>query len=175
MTTRAVLVLFPLLALACADKSGDSGATDGTDGAADGADGGTADGADGAADGADGGADGSDGSDGTDGAVSWSSDVWPVIEGHCLPCHTDDSFHPGFLITDAATTYATFTTDAPDRTGTHSTYVVSGDAAGSLLIDKIANESPAYGGERMPTNGDFISADDEQLIRDWIDQGALDN
>ena len=65
--------------------------------------------------------------------------------------------------------------DAPDRTDTHSSYVVPGDAAGSLLIDKIANESPAYGGERMPTNGDFISADDEQMIRDWIDQGALDN
>jgi len=172
MSTRAALVLLPLLALACADKAEDSADPDGTDGT----DGGTSDGADGGtADGADGTSDGADGTDGTDGAVSWSSDVWPVIEGHCLPCHTDDNFHPGFLITDSATTYATFTADAPDRTDTHSSYVVPGDAAGSLLIDKIANESPAYGGERMPTNGDFISADDEQMIRDWIDQGALDN
>ena len=168
MIPRASLVLLAALGLSCADKTGDSGGADG--GTADGADGAAADGADGgAADGADGGTDGSAGD------VSWSRDVWPVIEAHCLPCHTDDNFHPGFLITDSATTYATFTTDAPDRTGTHTTYVVPGDAAGSLLIEKISQEDPEYGGERMPPNGDLISADDEQRVRDWIDQGALEN
>ena len=173
MSTRALLLLSLLLS-ACGDKDDDSGAADGTDGTTDGTDG-AADGTDGTADGTDGTADGTDGTDGTTGDVSWSDDAWPIIEGHCLPCHQDDDFHPGFLITDAETTYTTFTTDEPDNPGTWTTFVNPGDADGSLLIDKIAKDEPAYGGARMPTNGDYISDAEIDVIKAWIDQGAQNN
>jgi hypothetical protein len=66
------------------------------------------------------------------------------------------------------------------------TRVVAGDAAGSLLLDKISNPMPACG-EVMPLGTKFepnclvpdpsvcTTQAEVQLVRDWITAGALDD
>jgi hypothetical protein len=52
--------------------------------------------------------------------------------------------------------------------------VVPGDACGSAIVMKVGDGPPF--GSRMPFNGPpFLSAADQQVIRDWIVEGALEN
>lgn len=48
------------------------------------------------------------------------------------------------------------------------------DAAGSPIVDKIESSNPEHG-ERMPPGGSFLSQDEIDLIKDWIDDGAENN
>jgi hypothetical protein len=52
------------------------------------------------------------------------------------------------------------------------TRVVAGNAANSLLYQKVSMATPPCGG-RMPLNGTPLSGVDQQAIADWIDQGAI--
>lgn len=52
--------------------------------------------------------------------------------------------------------------------------VQEGDADGSPLVEKIESSNPTCG-ERMPEGGPYLSDEQIQLIRDWIDEGAQDN
>jgi hypothetical protein len=52
--------------------------------------------------------------------------------------------------------------------------VVPGDPCSSTLLQKLS-ASPAIGA-RMPLSGPpFFSSEEEQLVHDWIAEGALDN
>ncbi len=53
-------------------------------------------------------------------------------------------------------------------------YVVHGDSASSLMFLKISSESPPVG-SRMQFQNAPLRESQIDLIRDWIDQGALDN
>lgn len=52
--------------------------------------------------------------------------------------------------------------------------VQEGDAANSPLVDKIESSNPEHG-ERMPPGGPFLSSDDIDLIKEWINEGAKNN
>lgn len=52
--------------------------------------------------------------------------------------------------------------------------VQESDADGSPLVDKIESDNPKYG-VRMPEGGPYLSDDDIELIKEWIDDGAEDN
>ncbi len=52
--------------------------------------------------------------------------------------------------------------------------VVPLDAAGSLLFRKVNCNSPGVGA-RMPRSRPALSNDEQRLIRDWINQGAIKN
>lgn len=52
--------------------------------------------------------------------------------------------------------------------------VQADDAAGSPLVDKIESGNPEFG-DRMPPGGPYLSTDDIDLIKDWINEGAEDN
>lgn len=52
--------------------------------------------------------------------------------------------------------------------------VQENDADGSPLVDKIESDNPEYG-ERMPPGGPFLSDDEIDLIKEWINDGAEDN
>jgi hypothetical protein len=181
--------------IACGDKDDDTGGPTGDGGAGDGGarDGGTTDG--GAGDGGDGGTGdgGSDGGagdggagdggtgdggtgDGGAGEVSYSAEVYPLLASYgCADCHTDDTWHPGLLLTDAATTYNTLLTDAPDTVGEWSAYVVPRNPGASLLLHKLEEATPSYGGARMPKDGPYMSPAELELIATWILEGAKDN
>lgn len=51
--------------------------------------------------------------------------------------------------------------------------VQAGDGAGSPLVDKIQPD-PEYG-VRMPENGNYLTSERINQIREWIDNGAEDN
>jgi hypothetical protein len=60
-----------------------------------------------------------------------------------------------------------------DSAGNNGIAVTSGDGANSNLYRKVTNNPPF--GSRMPISGDTLTTAQQQLIKDWIDQGALDN
>ena len=60
-----------------------------------------------------------------------------------------------------------------DSAGFNGKAVIAGDGENSNLYRKVTN-SPTFG-SRMPVNGDTLTTAQQQLIKDWIDQGALDN
>ncbi|MCK6525169.1 hypothetical protein L6R49_27505 [Myxococcota bacterium] len=114
-----------------------------------------------------------------EGVVSYANDVWPILERDCKSCHADDSYHPGFKLIDADSSYDVLLTDAPDDASRgFNAYVVPGDAEASLLVHKIEAD-PSFGAQ-MPLAADFVtelpmSDADIQVIRDWVTAGALDN
>ena len=95
---------------------------------------------------------------------SFQADVRPIFADSrigCLSCHggTNDLFvgtQPDLL-----------------RGGLHGPAVVPGNSAASLLIQKIGPNPPF--GARMPFGGTPLPDSTIQVIRDWIDQGALNN
>ena len=109
-------------------------------------------------------------------ATSFAGAVWPILETNCAGCHADDTYHPGFKLADATTAYTSLVGDAPDKAdGGFAKYVVPGDPDNSLLVHKIAQATPSYGGAQMPLNGSALSAADQAVIATWIEEGAEDN
>ena len=53
-----------------------------------------------------------------------------------------------------------------------STLVVPGDSLNSYLYEKISSAVPGFGFQ-MPFALPALSAPDQQVIQDWIDDGAL--
>lgn len=98
----------------------------------------------------------------------FSTEVVPIFLEHCWTCHPDMAS----LDLGATTAYSnlvniTSTNHAP------AVRVVPSDPEASVLWHKIS-QSPTYG-LTMPPNGTFLSIEELQTIRDWIEQGALDN
>ena len=108
------------------------------------------------------------------GGVSFKDGVFPVIDKHCLPCHSEDNFNPSELSLDSY--------DLMMKGGKNGTLVVAGKATESLLAKKLG-EAPPFG-ERMPLNkkkviaegkAKYLSESELKIITDWIDQGAKNN
>jgi hypothetical protein len=96
--------------------------------------------------------------------VSFQRDILPIFASPrvgCLACHggTNDLFLG--TVADIL------------RGGQHGPAVVAGNSAGSLLVQKIGPNPPF--GDRMPFGSTPLPDATIQLIKDWIDQGALDN
>ena len=105
------------------------------------------------------------------GSVSFKDDVFPVINEHCLPCHSEDNFNPSELSLD--------TYDLLMQGGKNGKLVVAGKANESLLVKKMG-EAPPFG-ERMPLNkkkvinegkAKYLSESELKIITEWISQGA---
>ncbi len=54
------------------------------------------------------------------------------------------------------------------------TLVIPGDSANSLLFLKVSSDSPPVG-DTMPLIGRRLTSTELALVRDWIDQGAMNN
>jgi hypothetical protein len=98
------------------------------------------------------------------GTVSFRQTVEPIFADQrvgCLGCHggTNDLF---------VRTQADLL-----RGGLHGPAVVPGNSAQSLLVQKMGPNPPF--GDRMPFGSNPLPDSTIQIIRDWIDQGALDN
>ncbi len=98
----------------------------------------------------------------------FATEVVPIFQQHCWVCHPDMAG----LDLSATGAYAnlvgiTSTNHAP------AIRIVAGDPDASVLWHKVSG-SPDFG-INMPPNGTFLTNDELQLIRDWIEQGALDN
>lgn len=99
--------------------------------------------------------------------VSFASDIQPLFNTYCASagCHGDVSPQNSFRLTSYANTIAT---------GVHAPNVIPGDAANSTLY-RIVTPASSPGLSRMPFGGPYLTTSQQQLIRDWINEGALNN
>jgi len=96
--------------------------------------------------------------------VSFSQNVKPIFNSPsvgCIGCHGGTS---GLFVGTVADLL---------KGGVHGPVVVPGNSAQSLLIRKLSATPPF--GARMPFGGTPLPDSTIQIIRNWIDQGALDN
>jgi mono/diheme cytochrome c family protein len=92
--------------------------------------------------------------------VSFSADVMPIFEAHCISCH-------GSFGGWDASSYASVM-----ESGNNAPVVIPSDAENSLLVQKMLGQQSI--GSYMPPGG-LLPIDEIQVVIDWIDSGALDN
>lgn len=91
--------------------------------------------------------------------VSYIANVKPIFDAKCIKCHGVESTKEGLDMQ----TYENLM--AGSRNGS---VLTPGDAANSVLVDLIVRG-------KMPNRGQKLSAEEIQIITDWINQGASNN
>ena len=102
--------------------------------------------------------------------VSFKSEVLPVLQRYCLPCHAEESDNPSDLSLDSY--------GAIMDGGKHGPAVIAGDPEKSLLIQKLS-DSPPFG-DRMPLMKKHgadqtprkLTNDELATLKRWILEGA---
>ncbi|GAB4318931.1 MAG: hypothetical protein Kow0074_08410 [Candidatus Zixiibacteriota bacterium] len=115
---------------------------------------------------------GGDGNGGGNEDVSFATQVLPIFTATCAVsgCHNAATAQEG-LVLDAGNAYDNIV-DIASSQNPSIKRVNPGDPDNSYLVMKIEGTAP---GDRMPRGRPALSAAQIQLIRDWIEQGALDN
>jgi hypothetical protein len=108
--------------------------------------------------------------------VSFSSDVQPIFEKHCIECHGSSGegiMASGFSVGDY---------DGIMRGTSFGKVVVPGSSMSSALYLVVAQKTapeihmpPHHTEAWAEGRGSPLSADDVAIIGDWIDQGAKNN
>jgi hypothetical protein len=102
--------------------------------------------------------------------VDWQTQIKPIINeqfetGRCTSCHNPGQFDGDLDLTDIGID-AIYKLIPPG-------YVVPGRPLDSPLFDKTNCDLPGFGGFRMPFFQNPLTLEQQQLIYDWIAQGAL--
>ena len=92
-------------------------------------------------------------------AVSFSGEVMPLFEKYCWECHSADNAELGLMLD---------TYEGAMAGSDYGTVIEPGDPEGSLLVDMIASGD-------MPEDGDPMPAEELEVIRTWIAEGAENN
>ncbi len=108
--------------------------------------------------------------------VSFSANIQPIFNGNCTACHRAGGLADisGIALRLVEGVSYDLLVDQPSSRQADLTLVVPGDSSASLLFLQVSSNSPPVG-STMPLLGTLLSSTDLGLIRDWIDQGALDN
>ena len=91
--------------------------------------------------------------------VSFATEVMPILERHCWECHSEESAELGLKLD---------TYEGVMAGSDYGTVVEAGDADASLLVDMIVSGD-------MPDGGDPVPAEELDVIKAWITEGALNN
>lgn len=92
-------------------------------------------------------------------AVSFAEQVLPILEAQCVECHGEESTELGLRLD---------TYEGMMAGSDYGTVVEAGDPDGSLLIDMMESGD-------MPEGGDAVPAEQIELIKTWISEGAENN
>ena len=98
--------------------------------------------------------------------VSYAADVQPIWNANCTGCHGGTA---GLELSPPDSRAALVSVASTNWGGVR---VAAGDPAASVLFRKISGDSGV--GDRMPQGG-ALGADDIEMVRRWIAEGALDN
>jgi uncharacterized membrane protein len=98
--------------------------------------------------------------------VSFKKDVAPILDKFCTTCHSSEEDHPSQLFMDSYETLM--------MGGKHGKAIVPGNSSESLLSRKLS-EDPPFGKAMPPPRKPRPTAEQVELIRTWIDQGAKKN
>lgn len=113
---------------------------------------------------------------GSSGTVSYANDIQPIFTAQCINCHATGGVAVlagiPLLLTEGDSYDMLVNQQSVQDTSL--TFVIPGDSANSLLFLKVEATLPPIG-VRMPLGGNALSDSDVALIRDWIDQGAMNN
>ena len=94
-------------------------------------------------------------------AVSYSSDVLPILKANCQGCHNPADADGDFVLT---------TYDKLMVGGSEGVAIVPDDPDESLIIDAVTGDDPW-----MPKGNDPLTAEQIDLLRAWIAEGAVDD
>ena len=111
---------------------------------------------------------------GHDEAVTFVADIQPILNARCITCHA-----PGGIAQTQGipwdfredTAFDDLVAQASSQDVSY-TLVVPGDLDSSLMFLKVSSESPPVGG-MMPPGGPPLTDSEVELIRLWIEQGAV--
>ncbi len=102
--------------------------------------------------------------------VSYRDEVFPLLQEHCTRCHSADNPESGLNL------YSTGLEGLVDAPAAQSDLmlVTPGDSLNSYLFHKVNGTQSLAGGSgtQMPI-GRAMTDDEIDLIRQWIDDGAL--
>ena len=99
--------------------------------------------------------------------VSYSAQVQPIIEQHCMECHQPGE--PGYMESGLE-----MTSHASLMQGTRFGPIIEpGDAMNSVLVQLI--EGRAHPSITMPHGRNPLPDSEIAVLRAWVEQGALDN
>jgi hypothetical protein len=92
--------------------------------------------------------------------VNYARDIKPLLSGRCYICHgPDEGQRQGGLRLD-------------ERETAVAKAIVPGDAAGSLLMERVTSPAPEQVMPPADSNVPPLTADEVALLRRWIDEGA---
>jgi len=94
-------------------------------------------------------------------SVSFQNDIQPILQRSCVGCH-----HPGNLSGELDLTGF----EPLVQGGKQGVLFEAGKPDSSLLLKYISGENPL-----MPLKGDPLTAEEVDLIRQWIEEGAKDD
>ncbi len=116
--------------------------------------------------------------DGTpsDEMISFARQIQPILAVNCAGCHSPGGGADldGIALTLTEDVAYDMLVNQPSVQDPVFTFVVPGDAESSLLLAKVSSDDPPIG-DRMPRFAPPLTEAEITLIRDWINQGALDN
>ncbi len=96
-----------------------------------------------------------------------------ILAEQCFRCHTPEGDNP-IGVTVGGLDLSSYTTMRAGGAVGGADIVVSGRPCESVLVQKISDYPPF--GARMPLGGpSYLTEAEQQLIRDWIAEGARDN
>jgi hypothetical protein len=93
--------------------------------------------------------------------IDFNTSVKPILNKNCITCHGGVKRQAGFSLL--------FRQDALEVNKSGKVAIVPGDAAHSEMIRRLTLKDPE---ERMPYKHPALSANDIQILTDWINQGA---
>lgn len=96
----------------------------------------------------------------TEQRVDFVRDIQPLFQTHCIKCHGEVTAKSGLRLDLKAMAFAG---------GDSGAIVVPKDSHTSLLFKRIADS----GADRMPPEGEPLTAVQIDLVKRWIDQGAV--
>ena len=94
-------------------------------------------------------------------SISFNRDVRPILNDKCLSCHGGVKANGGFSLL--------FEEEAFSETESGKKAIVRGNHKKSELFKRLVHEDPE---QRMPLEKDPLSAEEIEIIKNWIDQGA---
>lgn len=93
--------------------------------------------------------------------ISFNTDVRPILNKNCLPCHGGVKANGGFSLLFESDAFAINNSGKPA--------IIRGNARKSELYQRIIHQNPEL---RMPLDADPLSKDEIAVLKKWIDQGA---
>lgn len=116
--------------------------------------------------------------------VSFSADIQPIFNTSCtIGCHQSGGTASFLSLMNEVDSknivrsyaYANLVNQSSTRTTGGTLLVKPCDSVNSVLYQRVSGIGLASGEATMPLGGSLISADNRNLIKAWIDEGALDN